>query len=84
MTADTSNTGADDRLLSIVQRIERLNDEREALGDDIKEIFLEAKSAGFENKIVREVIKRRKLSPAERRAQDDLVDRYEQALGMFE
>lgn len=80
----TTNTGVDARLLSIVQRIENLNEQKEALSDDIREIFLEAKSAGFENKIVREVIKRRKLSPAERREQDDLVERYEQALGMFE
>jgi uncharacterized protein (UPF0335 family) len=83
MTTGT-NTGVDARLLSIVQRIENLNEQKEALSDDIREIFLEAKSAGFENKIVREVIKRRKLSPAERREQDDLVERYEQALGMFE
>lgn len=79
-----SNTGIDQKLTDFVQRLERLIEEKDALSADITEVYQEAKSSGFEAKIIREVIKRRKLDPAERRAQDDMRERYEQALGMFE
>lgn len=79
-----SNTGIDQKLIAFVQRIEKLNEERDAIGEDIKTVYQEAKSSGFETKIIREVIQRRKLDPAERREQDDMRERYEQVLGMFE
>ncbi|WP_431304168.1 DUF2312 domain-containing protein [Sediminicoccus sp. BL-A-41-H5] len=82
--AADSDTGgiAADRLRSIVERIERLEEERKALGDDIKDIYAEAKSAGFEVKVVRQIIRLRKQEPAEVEEQETLLDLYRRALGM--
>ncbi len=73
---------AADRLRSIVERIERLEEERKALADDIKDIFAEAKSAGFDVKVLRQVLRLRKQEPAEIEEQETLLDLYKQALGM--
>lgn len=81
---DESEVGgiAADRLRSIVERIERLEEERKALGSDIKDIFAEAKSAGFDVKVLRQVIRLRKQEPADVEEQETLLDLYRQALGM--
>jgi uncharacterized protein (UPF0335 family) len=73
---------AADRLRSIVERIERLEEERKALGNDIKDIFAEAKSAGFDVKVLRAIISLRKKEPAEVEEQETLLDLYRRALGM--
>lgn len=73
---------AADRLLSIIERIERLEEERKALGGDIRDIFTEAKSAGFDVKVIRQLIKLRKQEPAEVEEQETLLDIYRRALGM--
>lgn len=73
---------AADRLRSIIERIERLNEERKALGDDIKDIFSEAKSAGFDVKIVREIIRDRCKEPADIEEHETLKDLYRRSLGM--
>lgn len=73
---------AADRLRSIIERIERLEEERKALGGDIKDIFVEAKSAGFDAKVIRQIIRLRKQEPAEIEEQETLLDIYRQALGM--
>jgi uncharacterized protein (UPF0335 family) len=82
--AADSDTGgiAADRLRSIVERIERLEEERKALADDIKDIYAEAKSAGFDVKVVRQIIRLRKQEPAEVEEQETLLDLYRRALGM--
>ena len=81
--ADTDVGGiASDRLRSIVDRIERLEQERKALGDDIKDIYSEAKSAGFDVKVIRQIIRLRKQEPAEVEEQETLLDLYRRALGM--
>ena len=74
---------AADRLRSIVERIERLQEERKALQSDIKDIFAEAKSAGFDAKVLRKALARRAMEPAEREEQDTLLDLYERALGLL-
>jgi uncharacterized protein (UPF0335 family) len=71
-----------DRLRSIIERIERLEEERKALASDIKDIYAEAKSAGFEVKVVRQIIAIRKKEPAEVEEQETLLDLYRRALGM--
>ncbi len=71
-----------DRLRSIVERIERLEEERRGLADNIKDIFAEAKSAGFDVKVVRQIISIRKKEPAEVEEQETLLDLYRRALGM--
>lgn len=71
-----------DRLRSIIERVERLEEERKALAGDIKDIFSEAKSAGFDVKVIRSIISIRKKEPAEVEEQETLLDLYRRALGM--
>ena len=73
---------AADRLRSIIERIERLEEERKALGNDIKDIYSEAKSAGFDVKVIRAIVRIRKQEPAEVEEQESLLDVYRRALGM--
>lgn len=87
MTGHNSNTSdvggiAADRLRSIIERVERMEEERKALGSDIKDIFTEAKSAGFEVKIIKQIIRIRKQDPADVEEQDTLLDIYRRALGI--
>ncbi|WP_018980356.1 DUF2312 domain-containing protein [Saccharibacter floricola] len=81
---DTHTTGgiAADRLRSIIERVERLEEERKALGSDIRDLFTEAKSAGFDVKVVKELLKLRKQEPAEVEEQETMLDIYRKALGM--
>ena len=81
---DQAETGgiAADRLRSIVDRIERLEEERKALGSDIKDIYAEAKSAGFDVKVLRQLIRIRKQEAAEVEEQETMLDVYRRALGM--
>ena len=79
--ADVGGIAAD-RLRSIVDRIERLEQERKALGDDIKDIYSEAKSAGFDVKVLRQIIRLRKQEASEVEEQETLLDLYRRALGM--
>ena len=80
---DTAVGGiAADRLRSIIERIERLEEERKALGSDIKDIYSEAKSAGFDVKVIRQLISIRKKEPADVEEQESLLDVYRRALGM--
>ncbi len=79
--SDTEIGGiAVDRLRSLVERIERLNEEKTALESDIRDIFAEAKSAGFDVKIMREIIKLRKMNAADRDEQESLLEIYRKAL----
>lgn len=73
---------ARDQLKSIVERIERLEEEKQALSDDIKEVYAEAKANGFDTKTLRQVVRLRKQDAAERQEQEALLDLYLHALGM--
>jgi uncharacterized protein (UPF0335 family) len=73
---------AADRLRSLVERIERLEEERKALANDIRDIYAESKSAGFDPKVMRQLIRIRKQEPAEVEEQETLLDVYRRALGM--
>ncbi|MDD2796224.1 DUF2312 domain-containing protein [Acidocella sp.] len=81
-TEDKPTNVAGERLRSIVERIERLEEERKALGSDIKDIYSEAKSAGFDVKVLRQLIRIRKQEPAEIEEQETLLDVYRRAIGM--
>lgn len=70
------------RLLSIVERIETLEEEKKALQNDIKEIFEEAENRGFDKKALKEVLKRRKMDENDARELDFSVEVYKKALGM--
>jgi uncharacterized protein (UPF0335 family) len=73
---------AAERLRSIIERIERLEEERKALANDIKDIYGESKSAGFDPKVIRQLISIRRKEPAEVEEQETLLDLYKKALGM--
>jgi uncharacterized protein (UPF0335 family) len=80
--ADGSSTGgiAAAKLKSFVERIERLETEKSELGADIRDVYAEAKGNGFDTKIMRQIIKLRKMEPADRNEQDELLDLYRKAL----
>ncbi|MCP4933345.1 MAG: DUF2312 domain-containing protein [bacterium] len=71
------------QLKSVVERVERLEEEKKAIADDIREVYGEAKANGFDTKILRQIIKLRKLDLAERQEQDAVRDLYMHALGML-
>ena len=73
---------ARDQIKSIVERIERLEEEKKAIADDIKEVYAEAKGNGFDTKSLRTVIRLRKQDAAERQEQEALLDLYLHSLGM--
>jgi uncharacterized protein (UPF0335 family) len=75
---------AKDQLKSIVERIERLEEEKQALADDIKEVYAEAKGNGFDTKTLRQVVRLRKQDAAERMEREALLDLYMHALGMVQ
>ena len=79
--SDTEVGGlAVDRLRSLIERIERLEEEQKALSSDIRDVFAEAKSAGFDVKIMRTIIKLRKMNAADRDEQEYLIETYRKAL----
>ncbi|MGH7120764.1 MAG: DUF2312 domain-containing protein [Acetobacteraceae bacterium] len=73
---------AADRLKSLVERIERLEEERKALGADIRDVYAEAKSAGFDVPVLRQLIRLRRQEPQAIEEQETLLDLYRHALGM--
>lgn len=74
---------ARDQIKSIVERIERLEEEKKAIAEDIREVYGEAKANGFDTKVLRQVISLRKKDLAERQEQDAIRDLYLHALGMI-
>lgn len=83
MADDTEVGGiAADRLRSIIERIERLGEEKKALQSDISDVFAEAKGAGFDVKVIRQVIRIRRQEPADVEEFETLLDLYRRALGM--
>lgn len=70
------------RLKSFVERVERLEEEKAALAGDIREVYAEAKSAGFDVKVLRQVMRLRKLDKADRQQQEALLETYLRALDM--
>ena len=73
---------AADRLRSLIERIERPEEEKKALSGDIRDVFAEAKSAGFDVKIMRAILKLRKMNAADRDEQEFLLDTYRKALDL--
>ena len=73
---------AADQLRSFVERIERLEEEKKTIADDIKDVYAEAKGTGYDTKILKQVIKIRKQDKSEREEQEAILDLYLAALGM--
>ncbi len=74
---------AKDQLKAIIERIERLEEEKKAISDDIKDVFAEAKGNGFDVKALRTIIRMRKQDADERQEQETILETYMQALGMI-
>ena len=72
-----------DQLRSFIERIERLEEEKAALAGDIREVYAEAKSSGFDTKIMRQLVRLRKMDAADAQEQEELLDVYKRALGML-
>jgi uncharacterized protein (UPF0335 family) len=77
-----ANKTTQDQLRSLIERVERLNEEKKVLGEDINSIFSEAKAQGYDTKAMKRVIAIRKLDPQVAAELDELVDLYKHALGM--
>lgn len=74
---------AGQRLLSFIERIERLEEEKAALMEDIKEVYAEAKGVGFDAKTMRKIVSLRKMDTEKRRESEELLDLYKSAVGMM-
>jgi uncharacterized protein (UPF0335 family) len=70
------------RLKSFIERAERLEEEKAALSDDIKDIYAEAKATGFDTKTIRKLIRLRKMDVEKRREEDELLELYKAAIGL--
>lgn len=74
---------ASDHLRAFIERLERLEEDKKAIADDIKDVFAEAKGVGFDTKIMKEVLRLRKQDKSQREEQEAILDLYLQALGMI-
>jgi uncharacterized protein (UPF0335 family) len=74
---------AKDQLKAFVERIERLEEEKKATSDDIRDVYAEAKGTGFDTKALRSIVRLRKQDTDERREQQEILDTYMHALGML-
>ncbi|MDI1263844.1 MAG: DUF2312 domain-containing protein [bacterium] len=80
---ETAHRFAKDQLKAIVERIERLEEEKKTISDDIRDVFAEAKGNGFDVKALRTIIRMRKQDANERAEQETILETYMQALGML-
>lgn len=72
----------DDRLRLLIERIERLEEEKKGIADDIRDVFGEAKAVDYDTKIMRQVLRLRKMNPDDRREMEAVLDTYKAALGI--
>lgn len=80
-TRAASRTG-DDRLRLLIERVERLEEDKKGVADDIRDVYAEAKAVGYDAKIMRQIVKLRKMKPDDRKEMDMLLDTYKAALGL--
>jgi uncharacterized protein (UPF0335 family) len=73
---------SDHRLRLLIERIERLEEEKKGIADDIRDVYLEAKAVGYDPKIMRQIVSLRKMKPDDRSEADMLLETYKAALGM--
>ncbi|MCT8997819.1 DUF2312 domain-containing protein [Chelativorans intermedius] len=82
ITNETAQTVAAGQLRAFVERIERLEEDKKAISEDIKEVYAEMKANGFDTKAVRTIVRLRKKDQAERQEEEAMIDLYKAALGM--
>jgi uncharacterized protein (UPF0335 family) len=79
--SDNANA-SDDRLRLLIERIERLEEEKKGIADDIRDVYAEAKAVGYDTKIMRKIIALRKMKPDDRAEMEAILETYKCALGM--
>jgi uncharacterized protein (UPF0335 family) len=72
----------DDRLRLLIERIERLEEEKKGIADDIRDVYGEAKAVGYDPKIMRQIVRLRKMKPDDRSEMETILDVYKSALGL--
>ena len=82
-TPDNSGEVSGARLKSFIERVERLEEEKKGIAEDIRDIYSEIKAVGFEPKIVRKIVSRRKMNKEKRQEEEQLLELYESAIGVF-
>jgi uncharacterized protein (UPF0335 family) len=82
ITNETAQTVAAGQLRAFIERVERLEEEKQTIADDIKDVYAEMKGQGFDTKAIRTIIRLRKKDQAERQEEEAILDLYKAALGM--
>ena len=75
-------TATDDRLRLLIERVERLEEEKKGIADDIRDVYAEAKAVGYDAKIMRQIVRLRKMNPNDRAEMEAILDTYKAALGL--
>lgn len=78
----TSTAATDDRLRLLIERIERLEEEKKGIAEDIRDVYAEVKAVGYDPKIVRQIVRLRKMKPDDRSEMEILLDTYKCAVGL--
>lgn len=83
MTQPTNIGGVSgERLTLLIERVERLEEEKAGLADDIRDVYAESKSAGYDTKIMRQIVKLRKMDRQKRQEQEEILEMYKSAIGL--
>jgi uncharacterized protein (UPF0335 family) len=78
----TMANATDDRLRLLIERVERLEEEKKGIADDIRDVYAEAKAVGYDAKIMRQIVRLRKMKPDDRAEMEAILDTYKAALGL--
>ena len=79
---NSRDAAADNRLRLLIERVERLEEEKKGIADDIKDVYGEAKAVGYDAKMMRQIIRLRKMDPNDRAEMEAILDTYKAALGL--
>lgn len=82
MPRSSDTQSSDNRLRLLIERVERLGEEKKGLADDIRDTYAEAKAVGYDPKIMRQVVRLRKMMPDDRREMETILEVYKAALGL--
>lgn len=80
--SDAGHNSADDRLRLLIERVERMEEEKKGVAEDIRDVYAEAKAVGYDPKIMRKIVALRKMKPDDRREQALILETYANALGL--
>lgn len=84
MTEENNGEFSGQRIKSFVERVQRLEEEKKSIAEDITDVYSEIKALGFDAKIIRKIVAKLKISPEKRREENELLDLYMSAIGLEE